>query len=239
MIIILDHSQFNKMHYSQDICDRFWYKVNYPGNDDECWEWIGYRNDKNYGRFGVNWVVVFSHRFAYEYYNGPIPPIAHIHILHDCDNPPCCNPNHLFLGTDQDNMTDKVNKNRQLKGEKVGNSILTEQDILDIFEGIKAKKFTTITQISSTYNVHRGTILAIINRINWTHLTEKMTDRELEDMKNFLRPHYPIKLNKNIVRQIKQDLNSNLTLVDISKKYNISSQLVARIRDKKLWIHVI
>lgn len=85
------------------------------GAEDECWEWQALRQSQGYGQIGVRqegskWQHVAAHRVSWALYRGPIP--AGLHVLHACDNPGCVNPNHLFLGTHQDNMRDKCAKGR-------------------------------------------------------------------------------------------------------------------------------
>ena len=141
------------MNYPQNIIDNFWSKVNYPGNDIDCWEQIAAKgsNRRVYGTFSIKssqYHKTFrAHRFAWEFYNGPIPD--KLLVLHKCDNPPCCNPEHLFLGTEQDNMTDKINKNRHVivRGSDVGTSKLTENDIDEILSGISSGKYQKVSQI--------------------------------------------------------------------------------------------
>lgn len=88
---------------------RFWTKV--LPVDSGCWEWQGHRLPKGYGHFrGLTAKNVKAHRFAYELLVGPIPD--GLRVLHRCDNPPCVNPVHLFLGTDKDNSDDKIAKGR-------------------------------------------------------------------------------------------------------------------------------
>jgi hypothetical protein len=79
-----------------------------------CWTWIGSRNRDGYGQFKLNGKLMRPHRVAYELAFGPIPPGAQ--ILHSCDNPSCCNPNHLRTGTHQDNMDDKAERGRARSG---------------------------------------------------------------------------------------------------------------------------
>lgn len=78
---------------------------------DDCWEWTGARQTFGYGLLRVDGRLQRAHRYSYERYNGPIP--AGLFVLHRCDNPPCVNPNHLFLGTVQDNSDDMCRKGRQ------------------------------------------------------------------------------------------------------------------------------
>lgn len=75
-----------------------------------CWEWQRYRLWTGYGRMTVDGRMTNAHRVAYELYVGPIP--AGLLLCHKCDNPPCCNPEHLFPGTHQDNMDDARSKGR-------------------------------------------------------------------------------------------------------------------------------
>jgi len=91
--------------------ERFWARVK-KGKPDECWEWTASKNPKGYGWFrpGSKGCPFHAHRIAWRIANGPVP--VGLCVLHRCDNPPCCNPHHLFLGTQLDNVRDKVQKGR-------------------------------------------------------------------------------------------------------------------------------
>ena len=91
--------------------DRFWAKVGVRGLDD-CWEWTASRDGHGYGKLARchGCSPYKAHRLSYEMFVGEIP--AGLEVLHSCDNPPCVNPRHLFLGTQQDNMDDMVKKGR-------------------------------------------------------------------------------------------------------------------------------
>lgn len=87
----------------------FWEKVHIT-TADACWEWAGVRT-RGYGQVSVLGKMAYAHRIAYELFFGEFD--RRLHVLHKCDNPSCCNPSHLFLGTHQDNMRDRDAKGRQ------------------------------------------------------------------------------------------------------------------------------
>lgn len=89
---------------------RFWAKVDASGGSDACWPWTGSKKEKGYGQVSRNNRQQRVHRVAYEFHNGPIP--AGLFVCHSCDNPPCCNPKHLWLGSASDNSADMRNKGR-------------------------------------------------------------------------------------------------------------------------------
>lgn len=97
----------------QSEAERFWAKVSKGDGADTCWEWRGSKmGEHSYGFFGHSeGRTVRAHRRAYELSFGIIP--VGLNVLHRCDNPPCCNPSHLFLGTQADNIADMIAKGRQ------------------------------------------------------------------------------------------------------------------------------
>lgn len=106
---------------STETAARFWAKVNKEGSvrplaGDRCWEWTAGMLPSGYGTFRLSRPRrrPYAHRFSYELHAGPIPP--GMFVCHSCDNPPCVNPAHLFLGTVQDNVDDMKAKGRGVGG---------------------------------------------------------------------------------------------------------------------------
>lgn len=100
-----------------------------------CWEFTGWLSNKGYGYIGKgsrSEGLVLCHRASYELFVAPIPD--GMNVLHKCDNPKCFNPDHLFLGTQADNVRDMDSKNRRvnLYGSKSSNAKLTEEQVADI-----------------------------------------------------------------------------------------------------------
>jgi len=129
----------------------------------DCLEWTGCCHVTGYG---VTWAydkMWRTHRLALHLEGIDIS--GHL-VLHSCDNPRCCNPNHLRLGTHQDNTDDKVSRGRQARGNHNGNTKLTEKDVLDIRQ-IRGMSYRAIAK---RYGVSRQNIYSIINRKLWRHI---------------------------------------------------------------------
>jgi len=107
---------------------RFWSHVA-TGTGDECWPWLGMRHSDGYGRFSlrsdrrepdrperVAYERAYAHRLAYELVYGPVPD--GLEVLHRCDNPCCCSPYHLWVGTKGDNLRDAWQKGRRKAGRR-------------------------------------------------------------------------------------------------------------------------
>lgn len=104
---------------------RFWQKVE---QGDGCWRWFGKLNAQGYGIVQRGGKTLLAHRYAFTITRGEIPD--GMNVCHRCDNPPCVNPAHLFLGSHGDNAADKTQKGRQARGERHGCSKLRWSDVL-------------------------------------------------------------------------------------------------------------
>ena len=147
--------------------DRFWQLVDKSAGDDACWTWQGNTEDNGYGLFRWNRRNHGAHRIAYMLTHGAMP--VGLNVCHSCDNPPCVNPAHLFLGTHTDNMADKTAKERMARGESHGCAKLTEDDVRAIRSRYQFRK-VTYKQLAAEYGVVPYTILEIVQRKSWTHI---------------------------------------------------------------------
>lgn len=158
---------------------RFWRKVK---RGDGCWIWTGAKRGKKYGaiRFrGKSWS---ANRVAWILTNGEIP--NGLFVCHHCDTPLCCRPDHLFLGTNQDNMDDMNAKGRGARGEthgfilhpekiprgeKRGTSKLTDNSVREIRNKFSAGGISKM-DLAREYKVDHTTIRSVISRKNWKHI---------------------------------------------------------------------
>ncbi len=148
----------------------------------KCFNWTGKLHKQGYG---VIWAGkhILAHRFSWAIHNGEIP--AGLNVLHKCDNPPCCNPNHLFLGTQSDNVRDMLKKGRcaricgdlsssrlhpesRPRGEAVKTSVLTEQQVRSIRARYALGE--SAYRISKDFPVSYASIKGIVKGRSWRHL---------------------------------------------------------------------
>ena len=112
LIATLDRARRAKWdNYEKNFPKTFWESVDQSGGPDACWPWKRKRT-AGYGRIIRRGITVSAHRVAYELVNGRISP--DLFVCHRCDNPPCCNPAHLFAGSHDANMADRHQKGRYL-----------------------------------------------------------------------------------------------------------------------------
>lgn len=139
--------------------DRFWTHVSLVG---ACLIWTSSKNHKGYGLFrNDDQRQVPAHQWAYDHFYGDRAPGAH--VLHLCDTPLCVNPKHLFQGTNQDNVDDKMAKGRHGggRGETHGNSKLSYDDVRHIRS---ASDIVSGDMLAELYGVSAGTISQVRSR---------------------------------------------------------------------------
>lgn len=153
---------------------KFW--KNFDGlTEDSCWEYRQHLTKGGYGRIWVYPKMIYAHRVAWILAHGTIP--KGMCICHKCDNPPCCNPKHLFLGTPKDNADDKILKGRQgdnrpRYGASHPLAKLTKEDVADIrrsyVPGVPGKRSeTSIKGLAAKYGVAPSLIDRIIKGKSW------------------------------------------------------------------------
>lgn len=157
--------------------ERLYAKLVISDDPDDCWGWFGSRGENRPGKgharlFGGVTAPgeVLAHRISYILHVGPIP--EGLNVLHHCDNPPCCNPRHLYIGTHSDNMRDRVMRGREADrcGQRNPSTSLTDNDVLVIRERYATETITQ-TQLGYEYGVSQDTISKIVNHKTWSYLS--------------------------------------------------------------------
>lgn len=145
----------------------FWKNVDVSAGPDGCWPWVGgcYKTRGGYGMASRGGKTYRAHRLAFELVHGRKPEGF---VCHTCDNPPCCNPSHLFEGTPAENMKDKISKWRHRHGERHPKAKLTEKDIFEI-RNLRAAG-ETLVSLGARFGVCHSTIGRIVTDKNWVHL---------------------------------------------------------------------
>lgn len=133
-----------------------------------CLVWNG-ATSRGYGSFTYKGKSWGAHRFAWRLHHGDIP--EGMKVLHECDNPPCVNMDHLFLGTDADNSRDKVSKgrNRSPVGEAHPQAKITERDVIRI-RALGESGAMTLKQICKEFGITCSHVRRVLNRQSWRHV---------------------------------------------------------------------
>lgn len=186
-------SCFYKTRPMTPIERRFWKHVDRRG-PGECWPWLGFLSASGYGRLregGRNGQMWMAHRFSYVLHFGPIPDGDGYHglcVCHRCDNPRCVNPAHLFLGTFQDNVDDRVRKDRSARVTGLANGAHTHPEKVARGSSHYAAKLTdeqvkairavkpaervheTADQIAAQYGISHSHVIKLWYGYKWKHL---------------------------------------------------------------------
>ena len=185
-----------KTRRKRPVADRLWEKVDKSGGPDACWPYLDFRDSNGYGSFKLDGAGKRAHRIAWAITSGPIPD--GMFVCHSCDNPPCCNPTHLWLGTSAENTRDRHQKGRDAKGpthgtvtrpernargdrhgsrlhpervvrgERSHNAKLTDEIVRDIRH--MHASGVRIIRLSERYDVSPGTIDFVVRRKTWAHV---------------------------------------------------------------------
>jgi hypothetical protein len=200
---------------------------------DGCWIWAAAIDRDGYGRFSATIHgerFTKAHRYSWALANGRAIP-KEMHVCHSCDNPRCVNPAHLWLGTNEDNMKDKISKGRHVvnhvRGETHVDAKITEDQARAILADPRPH-----SEIAADYGLKPSTISSIKTRRSWAHLDVDFVAKAKRVSPNKGKSD---KVTPEIVRDIR---SSQLQGNELAKKYGISVQLVSHIRHRKRWQHI-
>jgi hypothetical protein len=151
------------------------YRWSVLSDEESCWLWVGFTHPGGYGHLTISGKLHKAHRLSYEVHKSAIPD--GMHVCHTCDNPSCINPDHLFLGTHDDNMKDKARKNRTapMQGTLNPQSRLSDWMVADIIR--RRRSGESGVSVAARFGISPCTVSAIVTGRNWKHM-EQPTDVE-------------------------------------------------------------
>lgn len=221
--------------FKQSVEQRF--KRHFVASDpNDCWEWRGLRGSKGYGLLSVSvgrgtWNEG-AHRLVYLLTNGPLPDLpehGQAHVLHRCDNPPCVNPAHLFVGTYGDNNRDKAAKGRAPRGETHPITRLTEAQVRALRSDPRSQRV-----LAKVYGIADSTVHRIKHAKAWAHVAGPVVTSPRVYIVG--EAHLGAQLTEEIVRAIRASQETNNVLM---ARYGVSRSIIQRARTYKTWKHVI
>ncbi len=208
---------------------RLWADVEKGGADD-CWPWKGATNNHKHGQFTLNRTGYYAHRVSFELANGPIPD--GLMVCHHCDNPPCCNPAHLYAGNARQNRMDAINRNRI--------SIFLSPENVALIRKARAAGIS-VSRIAARLNVPWITVRNVERGRTFSEITQDTPEIEVrpEDFPILTR-RKPVAQKRDMEKMVAamKAIKSGKAIREISQEIGYTKRHLRRLRDGKSGIMV-
>lgn len=215
----------------------FWRNVDMK-SDDECWPWKRSLNGKGYGllQFDPMRTTQKAHRVSYLLTFGAIPERKH--VLHRCDNPSCCNPYHLYVGTNSDNAHDRMTRGRQQRGEATARAKLTPKMVREIREEYIEKQ-TSCERLADRYPCNASSIWLVLTYKSWPHVAPELRDKIVMRPKVRRGEDAPrSRLTSTQVTEARLRHAQGETIGTLRRDYGVSWTNMRRLLDGRTWSHI-
>jgi hypothetical protein len=207
-----------------------------------CWEWTGEKSKGNYGQYqtakfrepGAQKYTrkrIYAHRLSWELHYGPIPD--KLEVCHRCDNPPCVNPRHLFLGTHAENQRDMAEKARSQRGERQHRARLTEFAVREIMASTESN-----IVLGRRFGVNDATISNVRCGATWAHLGLTRSDDPKVNQGLAGSKHPSAVLTESAIPDIRARLEAGEGCKSIGDSYGVSGAVIRHVQRGRTWTHV-
>lgn len=189
-----------------------------------CWLWCGPCNDRGYGRLSIANRTVSAHRAAASVWLG-FDLKSRAFVLHGCDNPPCFNPDHLWIGSQRENVADRDAKGRRAapNGAKNGRAVLSEEDVVEIRR--RAADGERHEDLATQFAVSRSTVGHVCRARTWSYLGLPPIQSR--------KPN--AKLTPALAAKVRAQISDGRKQVDIAEQFGITQSTVSKIARGVLW----
>lgn len=202
-------------------------RIDRSAGPNGCWIWTRGKTRFGYGDVVFKGKLMKIHRLVWTLTTGPIPP--ELELCHRCDNPPCCNPNHLFPGTHKENMRDMFRKGRRITaiGERAGSAKLTAEKVILLRKLYATGKFS-FSSLGTQFGVSKTQARSIVKGRKWKHLPlESVRTRKFHENR---------KLNRASVKKLRADYATRrFTTFELGEKYGIHQSTVVNVGKGRNW----
>lgn len=206
--------------------------------DNGCWLWLDKLRKDGYGHIKINGKMILAHRFSWYIFNNNIPTTKY--CLHRCDNRACVNPDHLFLGTQEDNMADMTNKGRSPSNEGDANphSKISERDALDILR-LYSRGECAARVLSDKYHISETQVYLIYTGVSWGFLGDKYGIEYIKG-KDIIKGdgNGNSKLSKENVVEIRELHKRGVKISEIVSRYGMSKGAIYNVVSRRTWRHL-
>ena len=231
------------MIYTQKDIERFYSKINTieEGPNTGCWDIDCFKDKDEYPNFQLNKRPVRGNRFMYQIHHQD-ENIKGFSICHSCDNPWCVNPDHLWLGTMNDNMQDKVYKGRQSRGSSHGLSKIDDEKVIEMLEGILSNRFKSIRELKNYFQVSQYIIGKILNKQTRQHLTKKFNLKEIKSKLEYSQlgvNNSRSKFNTNEILNIRKHLKNGSTIKSLADFYDVDNKTIYNIKNNISYTNIV
>lgn len=205
-----------------------------PEPNSGCWLWVSHTSSNGYGAERYKQRQISAHRLSYALFTGPIQ--QGFVIRHKCDVRLCVNPDHLVIGTNDDNIRDMVSRNRTAFGTRIPSAKLNDELVFLI--RLRYSEGGLIRDLANEFGVTKATIRLILLGCSWAQAKGPTTVR-IQKRSRKGESNFAAKLRETHVVEIRRSFALGEPVSSLAKRFDVTSRTIYDITKKKTWVHLI